>query len=185
VIFGVILGLWLLISVFMPDPKHKPGAVPESVKDAGLDEPDAAPVMFQVKATILEVNAVSLTVPPQATDSQVIGLLKRFRQARLANTLSTMLPSTTPGHKLGEHAIADIYVFSDPTYAAPEALRVLARGAHAPGELYPQAIPFEVAMEQVRGHYRIDLNDPGNPDVGSLGFADESGVHSKHYRRIF
>jgi hypothetical protein len=40
-------------------------------------------------------------------------------------------------------------------------------------------------MEAVRGHYRIDLNDTGNPDTGSLGFADESGVHSKHYRRIF
>jgi len=40
-------------------------------------------------------------------------------------------------------------------------------------------------MEAVRGHYRIDMNDTGSPDKGSLGFADESGVHSKHYRRIF
>ena len=58
-------------------------------------------------------------------------------------------------------------------------------GAQAPSNLYPQAIPFEVAMEQIRGHYRIDLNNTGNPDSASLGFADESGVHSKQYRKIF
>jgi hypothetical protein len=46
-------------------------------------------------------------------------------------------------------------------------------------------VPFEEAMEHVKGHYRIDLNDTGNPDSGSLGFADESGVHSRNYRRIF
>jgi hypothetical protein len=185
VVLGMIGGLWLLIVVFMPDPKHKPTAVPSSVQGTVADDPDAAPVMFQVKATILEINAVSVFVPPQATESQVAGLLRRFREARLSNQLSTLLPATTPGHKLGENAIADIYIFSDPQFARADVVRVLARGAHAPGELYPQAVPFETAMEQVRGHYRIDLNDTGNPDQASIGFADESGVHSKSYRRLF
>jgi hypothetical protein len=40
-------------------------------------------------------------------------------------------------------------------------------------------------MEHVRGHYRIDLNDTGHPDKASIGFADESGIHSKRYREIF
>jgi len=40
-------------------------------------------------------------------------------------------------------------------------------------------------MEEIRGHYRIDLNNAGSPDAASLGLADESGVHSKHYRKIF
>jgi hypothetical protein len=40
-------------------------------------------------------------------------------------------------------------------------------------------------MEEIRGHYRIDLNNTGSPDAGSLGLADESGVHSNHYRKIF
>lgn len=188
VIFGVIIGLWLLIVVFLPGPKRdRQGTVPDNPENVQkvAEEPDAAPVMFRVVATISDVNAVSIVVPQQATTSQIVGLLKRFRQARLNNTLSGLVPPTTPGHKLGTHAIADIYIFSDPKYAAPDAVRVLARGAHVPGELYPQAIPFEVAMEQVRGHYRIDLNDTGNPDRASLGFADESGVHSKQYRRLF
>lgn len=185
VILGVITGLWLLIWLFVPAPKQKQGGVPESIQTTVTDDPNEAPVIFRVNAAMPDLNAISVIVPPQATDSQIVGLLKRFREARLANTLSTLLPATTPGNKLGDHAIADIYIFSDPQYATPAAVGVLARGAHAPGELYPRAIPFETAMEQVRGHYRIDLSDTGHPDHGSLGFADESGVHSKHFQRIF
>jgi hypothetical protein len=86
---------------------------------------------------------------------------------------------------LGDHAVADIYVLSDAKYAKAGVIRTLTRGAHAPGGLYPDPVPFEVAMEEIRGHYRIDLNNTGAPDTGSIGFADESGVHSKHYRKIF
>ena len=142
-------------------------------------------MLFKVQATILEMNAISLTVPPEATDSQVAGLLKRFKSDRLAGTLTELLPATTPGHKLGNHAVADIYIVSDAQYAQADVIRTLTRGAHVPGNLYPQAVPFETAMEAIRGHYRIDLNDTGNPDSASLGFADESGVHSRQYRKIF
>jgi len=189
VLFGVIIGLWVLIAMFIPNPKKdKQGTVPENpeaVQRIG-DEPDAPPIMFSVAATVPEMNAVSLLVPSQATASQIVGLVKKLREARLHNTLADLgIPATTPGHTLGPHAIADVYIFSERQYATADVIRVLARGAHAPGELYPQAIPFEVAMEHVRGHYRIDLHDTGNPDRGSLGFADESGVHSKQYRRVF
>lgn len=185
VVFGIIFALWALIYLYVPSGKQKPGAAAPERIPATAEDADAAPIIFKVGGAVPEFNVISVVVPPQATDSQVIGLLKRFREARLANTLTNMLPATTPGHKLGSHAIAYIYVFSDPQYARPEAVSVLARGAHAPGELYPQAIQFEVAMEQVRGHYRIDMNDTGSPDQASIGFADESGVHSKNYRRIF
>ena len=185
VILGVIVGLWLLMWLYVPSSKQKSGAMPERLPSATAPDQDTAPVMFHVKTTIPELNVIIVMVPPQATDSQVLGLLMRLRHARLDSTLSTLVPATTPGHKLGDHAVAEIYIFSDAQYGTPEAVSVLARGAHAPGELYPRAIPFENAMEHVRGHYRIDLNDTGTPDQGSLGFADESGVHSKHYQHIF
>jgi hypothetical protein len=185
VVLGIIFGLWLLMWLYIPSSKQKPAVAPEPTPASVMEEPDAAPVMFKVKTAIPEINAVGIVVPPQATESQIVGLLKRLRDARLANQLSAMLPATTPGHKLGDHAIADIYIFSDAQYAKPAAIGVLARGAHAPGELYPQAVPFETAMEAVRGHYRIDLNDTGHPDQASLGFADESGVHSKTFRQLF
>lgn len=187
VVLSVILGLWFVIWVATPKGKQTNAPVnPElASKITAGDEADATPIMFRVKTTVKEFNAIGVLVPEQATDSQVAGLLKRFRQARLANQLTTLLPPTTPKHKLGEHAVADIFIFSDGKFTKADAIGVLSRGAHAPGELYPSAIPFEVAMEHVRGHYRIDLNDTGHPDKGSIGFADESGVHSKHYRTLF
>lgn len=185
VVFGILLGLWLFVALIVPSSRNKQAAGTEGAATPLIEDPEAAPVLFKVQTTIAEINTIGLVVPPQATDSQVIGLLKRLKQERLAGTLSELLPATTPGHKLGDHAIADIYIFADKKYAEPDTIRTLARGAHAPGNLYPQAVPFEVAMEEVRGHYRIDLNDTGNPDKGSLGLADESGVHSKHFRRIF
>lgn len=185
VVFGILLGLWLFVALIVPSSRNKQAAGTEGANAPVVEDPEAAPVIFKVQTTIPEMNAIGVVVPPQATDSQIIGLLKKLRQERLAGRLSDHVPATTPGHKLGDHAIADIYIFSDPRYADQEALRTLARGAHAPGTLLPSAIPFEVAMEEVRGHYRIDLNDTGSPDKGSLGLADESGVHSKHFRPIF
>ncbi|MBM4120880.1 MAG: hypothetical protein FJ248_08305 [Nitrospira sp.] len=186
VILSVILGLWFLI--WLATPKGKPTQAPTNPELASkslMDEGDLSPVMFTVKTTVKEFNAIGVLVPAQATDSQVAGLLKRFREARLANTLATMLPPTTHKHKLGEHVVADIFIFSDTKYATAEAIGVLSRGAHAPGELYPGAVQFEIAMEHVRGHYRVDLHDTGHPDKGAIGFTDESGVHSKRYRELF
>jgi hypothetical protein len=184
VVFGVIIGMWLLIALAVPSGKQKQATGPE-ISQVVTEDADSAPVMFKVQATMPDVNAVSLVVPREATASQIVGLLKRLRLARLDHTLAGLIPETSPGHKLGGYAVADIYIFSEQQYAQPEAVRTLSRGAHAPGELYPQMVPFEEAMEHVKGHYRIDLNDTGNPDSGSLGFADESGVHSRNYRRIF
>lgn len=188
VVLGVIGALWLLLSLYVPNPKDKQGVVPanpEKNQPLIADEPEGAPIIFKVTVTVPDVNAISVLVPREATESQIAGLLRRFRTARLNNTLRELLPPTTPGHKLGDHAVAEVYVFSDPAYATSAGVHVLARGAHAPGELYPQAIPFEDAMEQVRGFYRVDLNDTSHPDTASIGFADESGVHSKHYRPLF
>ena len=184
VVFGVIIGMWLLIALAVPSGKQKQATGPE-ISQVATEDPDTAPVMFKVQTTMPDVNAVSLMVPREATASQIVGLLKRLRQARLDHTLAGLLPETSPGHKLGGHAVADIYIFSEQKYAQADAVRTLSRGAHAPGDLYPQMVPFEEAMEHVKGHYRIDLNDTGNPDSGSLGFADDSGIHSRHYRRVF
>jgi hypothetical protein len=185
VVLGILLGLWLFVFLIVPGSKNKQAAGTEGPTGPTIEDPEAAPVLFKVHATVPDMNAISLTVPPEATDSQVAGLLKRFKKDRFSGTLTDLLPATTAGHKLGDHAVADIYIVSDPQYAQADVIRTLTRGAHAPGNLYPQAVPFEVAMEAIRGHYRIDLNDTGNPDSASLGFADESGIHSKQYRKIF
>ena len=185
VVFGILLGLWLFVALIVPSSRNKQATGTEGPSAPVIEDPEAAPVIFKVQATVPDMNAVSVVVPPQATESQVVGLLKRLKKERLAGRLTDLIPATTPGHKLGDHAVADIYVVSDASYAQADVIRTLSRGAHAPGGLYPAKVPFEVAMEEIRGHYRIDLNNTGAPDTGSIGFADESGVHSKHYRKIF
>ena len=185
VVFAILLGLWLFVALIVPSSRNKQATGTEGPAGPVVEDPEAAPVIFKVQTSVTEMNVVGIVVPPEATDSQVAGLLKQLKTERLAGTLGDHIPPTTPGHKLGDHAVADIYIFSDKQYAEPEALKTLALGAHAPGTLLPRAIPFEVTMEEVRGHYRIDLNDTGAPDKGSLGYADESGVHSKRYRAIF
>ena len=190
VIFGVIIGLSLFIQFIIPKSKNLPqqqGTKTNTSAPMTLEAISTALVpSFKVTATIPEMNVISLMVPPKTTESQVIALLNHLHQARMKGTLSESLPPTTPGHELGEFAIADIYIFSDTEYGVPDAARVLARGAHAPGEFYPSSIPFEVAMEQVRGHFVIDLNNRVTPEQGSLGFGEEStGVYSKTYQAVF
>ena len=185
VVFAILLGLWLFVALIVPSSRNKQATGTEGPAGPVVEDPEAAPVIFKVHTSVTEMNVVGIVVPPEATDSQVAGLLKQLKTERLAGTLGDHIPPTTPGHKLGDHAVADIYIFSDKQYAEPEALKTLALGAHAPGTLLPRAIPFEATMEEVRGHYRIDLNDTGAPDKGSLGCTDESGVHSKRYRPIF
>lgn len=185
VVFAILLGLWLFVALIVPSSRNKQAAGTEGPAGPVVEDPEAAPVIYKVQTSITDMNVVAIVVPPEATDSQVAGLLKQLKSERLAGTLGEHIPATTPGHKLGDHAVADIYVFSDKQYAGVDALKTLALGAHAPGTLLPRAIPFEATMEEVRGHYRIDLNDTGAPDRGSLGYADESGVHSKRYRSIF
>ena len=115
-----------------------------------------------------------------------VALLNFFQKARKEDALDTVLPPTTPQDSQGNFAIADVYIFSEKSYAKEESAKALGRGAHAPGEFYPSSIPYEVAMEHVRGHYAIDLYDKTQPEKASLGFGEEeTGVFSKTYQRIF
>src|ERR1043166_755045 len=99
VIIGVIAGLWILMWLYVPSSKQKPGSVPERVQSTVAEDMESAPVIFKVKTVMPEINAVGILVPHEATESQIAGLLKRFRAARLAGKLSSLLPATTPGHK--------------------------------------------------------------------------------------
>ena len=96
VVFGVIITMWLLIALAVPSSKQKQATGPE-ISQMVTEDPDAAPVMYKVQATLADVNAISIVVPAEATNSQIVGLLKRFRQARLDQTLSSLLPDDQSG----------------------------------------------------------------------------------------
>ncbi len=190
VLFGVIVGLWLFITLIIPKEKNTkqlagmPSQPVQPLPKTTFAD-DVVPV-FSTSATIPELNIINLLVPPSTTDSQIGALLHHLKTARLSNTLAELIPATTAGDDLGNFAIADIYVFSESEHSIAQTTRVLSRGAHAPSTIYGETIPYEVAMEQVRGHYSINLHNPTKPDTGSLGFGEEeTGVYSKRYQKIF
>ncbi len=190
VVFGIIFGLWLFTSMMIPKsknfPTHGPGTSPNAIAPLpGIMSSDLVP-SFTVTGTIAAINSITLLVPLASTDSQIIALLQSFQKARRQHSLEGLLPATTPNNTLGAFSIADIYIFSEKKYANLESAKALSRGAHAPGEFYPTSIPYEVAMEKVRGHYAINLHNSSNPEQASLGFGeDASGVYSKRYKRVF
>jgi len=190
VVFGIIFGLWLFVTLIIPKskdrPTHGPGASPNATAQLpGLMSSDLVP-SFTMTGKVAGINSITLLVPQATTDSQVIALLQSFQKARINGSLEGLLPATTPEDKLGAFAIADIYIFSEKQYAEPESAKALSRGAHAPGEFYPSSIPYEVAMENVRGHYAINLHNKTRPEQASLGFGeDATGGYSKRYQQVF
>ncbi len=191
VIFAVIIGLWLFIQAIIPKSKdiHPPqGHEARSERlDLLLKEAESAPIPpIKVTAHVQDMNALGLLVPQQTTDSQIVALLHHLRRARTDGSLSSQIPATTPGNDLSEFAVADMYIFSDPEYAVSESVEILSVGAHAPGDFYQNTIPYEIAMEHVRGHYAVNLNLKSQPERASLGFGEKAtGLYSRRYQPLF
>jgi hypothetical protein len=95
VVIVVILGLWILLWLYVPGSNTQSPKLPPLQPSAAQHRMNDEPVMYHVKATIPVLNVITVVVPPQATDSQIVDLLYRFREARLSNTLSELLPPTT------------------------------------------------------------------------------------------
>lgn len=191
VLFGIILGLWLFIQAIIPKSKNiqpPQGHETQSAQTAALLREASTAIVptFKLTAKVPIMNALGILVPEQTTESQVIALVNHLHEARMDGTLAQILPPTTPHDDLDQFSIANIYIFSEPKYAVESAVRILTIGAHAPGDIYGKEIPYEVAMEHVRGHYFVNLNDKDNTEHGSLGFGEKAtGLYSRRYLPIF
>ena len=107
-----------------------------------IGDPDAAPVMFKVQATLTEFNAVSIVVPAQVTTSQ------GCRPAEAVQTSPAGSESAVhaPGHEppvtnSATRAVADLYIFSDPKYATPDVVGTwhaepMLRATSTPGDSF-------------------------------------------------
>ena len=191
VIFGVIFGLWIFTQAIIPKSKNiqpPQGHEKQSTRTANiLKEAKNTPIpAFKLTATVPTMNAISLLVPKQTTDTQMVALLTYLREARQDGTLSSIIPPTTPKSDLDKFSVASIYIFSDRQYAVEQAIQILTIGAHAPGDIYGEEIPYEVAMKQVRGHYMVNLNNKNKPEQGTLGYGEEAtGLYSRRYLPLF
>ena len=191
VVFGIIFGLWIFVQAIIPKSKNiqpPQGRETQTTRTANiLEEAKTTQVpTFRLTATVPSMNAISLLVPKQTTNTQVVALLNYLRASRQEGTLSSIIPPTTPQSDLGKFSIASIYIFSDRQYAVEQAIQILSFGAHAPGDIYGEEIPYEAAMKQVRGHYMVNLNNKNKPEQGNLGYGEEAtGLYSRRYLVIF
>jgi hypothetical protein len=186
-VLGGILLLWLTLWIVIPNPKDQPidpkTGVTERTPGMTTGTPNVPHVTSRAAAVLPEFNAAAILVPPDTTDDQIAHLLQRFKRARVDQTLVQYIPPTTKEDKLGPHAIADIYIFSESEWATPQVLRDLARGPHG-GE--KQGLAFKDVVRHVRGHYVINLHEAEHRDRGSLGYADEDGsTYGTHYQELF
>ncbi len=190
-VVGGIVGLWLVLWVVIPNPKDQPidPTTGETKRTPGMTAgtPSAPHVTSRSVAVLPEYNAVAVLVPPDTTDEQVAQLLQRFKKARLDETLVQYIPPTSKGDKLGPHAIADIYVFSEKEWATIQTLQIVVRGPHLPPDSKKTSgPPFAETIDRVRGHYVINLHEAERRDRASLGYADEDGDnHGRNYKELF
>jgi len=190
-VVGGILTLWLILWIVIPNPKDQPTdpKTGQTTITPGMTTgtPSAPHVTSRTVAVFPDYNAVAVLVPPDTTDEHVAQLLQRFKKARVDETLAQYIPPTTKGNKLGPHAIADIYVFSEREWATSDTLRVVALGPHSPQDPKKKGGPtFAEAISHVRGHYVINLHEAEHRDRASLGYADEDGgMHTPNYQELF
>jgi hypothetical protein len=187
-VIGGILALWAILWVVIPNPKDQPvnptTGVTERTPGMTSGKPNIPHVTSRTVAVLPEYNSAAVLVPPDTTKEQIAYLLEQFKRARINETLVHYVPATSKGDKLGPHAVADIYVFSEKEWATADALRKLAKGPH--NEDGKQDLSFKDLVAHVRGHYVINLHEAEHRDRGSLGYADERGsTYGTHYEELF
>jgi hypothetical protein len=69
------------------------------------------------------MRSFALLVPEGTSNEQLKALVLALRQARRENRLSELLPPTTPRGSKGPYGIVVVYVYSEPEWADPDALR--------------------------------------------------------------
>src|SRR3989449_3915090 len=112
-VVGGIRALWLILWIVIPNPKDQPidPKTGQTAVTPGMTTgtPSAPHVTSRTVAVLRDYNAVAVLVPPDTTDEQVVQLLRRFKKARLDETLAQHIPSTTKGDKLGPPATPRTY----------------------------------------------------------------------------
>lgn len=118
---------------------------------------------------------VHVLVSPQTTKAQLKALIFDFRKARKSNSLSTMIPSTTPGLD-DKYSILWLYIFSDPLWASEDMFKQFEH-------VDPRSSFNRAYVNQIKAFYYYDYTDK-DKEEGSLGYYD-GVVRSRCYKKIF
>jgi hypothetical protein len=122
-------------------------------------------------------TTLSIVVPRNTTSEQLQTLILQFRAARKSNSLSTMIPATTPGGQLGDYAIIWVLVLADRGWASTDNLqRFINSGVEsAPDKKYDK--------EYVK-HIKAEYFYSDSEEYGNLGY-DDGEYQSPNYKKLF
>lgn len=124
-------------------------------------------------------TSLTLLVPAKTTDAELKKLIFKFREARVSNELSRLIPPTTPKGSKGSYAVVDIYVFSEEIWASSEKLGKFIRTSMKSKS--DREFSREYA-NHIRAYYFYSI--PASEETGSIGY-DDGMDRSKKYKKLF
>jgi hypothetical protein len=134
-------------------------------------------------------TALSLLVPPSTKKDQLIKLVYAFKEAKQNNTLSKMIPPTTPGGIKGKYAIIQIFIFNEPKWATEEILKKYLGGDSPLVYSDGYKKKYERFVKQVTLHIRAYYwANPLGQEEGSIGTSTEIGgkkLITPNYKKLF
>jgi len=156
--------------------KKGTGAEEEKAKPLG-DSTFAASSIPKLQVVAQYNNWLSILVPQNTTTEQLKALILEFRSARKTNTLSKMIPATTPGNPSGHYAIVGIFVFSEADWATVDKLkRFIESKSDADLQFDKEYIKHIKAVYS----YIASLSS----EEGSLGYYD-GHLRSQNYEKLW
>ena len=122
-------------------------------------------------------TALSIVVPQNATSEQLRALILQFRAARKNNSLSTMIPPTTPSGQLGDYAIVWVLVLTDRDRASTDKLQ---RFIDSSAESRADKEFEKKYVKRIKAEYFYS----GSEEYGNLGY-DNGVAPSPNYEKLF
>lgn len=141
---------------------------------------------FKITGTYEKI-CVSILVPENTSKEQLINLIYEFKNASEGNYLYKYFPPTTPTHKMGNYAIVEVFIFSDPNMATSTLLKKYMEASSS----NPSDVKFsQQYADKVLGHYyyasALDRKNLGDYTVfGCLGLRDSGIKPTLTYQKLF
>jgi hypothetical protein len=122
-------------------------------------------------------TVLSIIVPQNTPPAQLKALILQFRNARKSNSLSTMIPATTPGGGLGDYGIVWVFVLTERDWATTERLQRFINSS-------AKSLADREYDKKYVKHLKAEYYYSGLEEYGSLGY-DDGVVRSPAYKKLF
>ena len=137
----------------------------------------AASSLPQFEVVGRDKTTLSIVVPRNTTSEQLQALILQFRAARKSNSLSTMIPATTPGGQLGDYAIIWVLVLTDRGWASTDNLQ---RFINSGAESATDKKHDKKYVKHIKAEYFYSQSE----EYGNLGY-DDGAYESPNYKKLF